>query len=119
MRQKLEDPTLNLIVRFIRTDLRNREGPIYLEWNAMQALSPEHKKAAETAQRIIKSEIDGNPQLFLITTNFTTDDETLSIFLELTGTVFVEREMVAALEQRVSQAVSCRYPSVLGLGPKR
>jgi uncharacterized hydrophobic protein (TIGR00271 family) len=106
LREKLEDPALNLVIRFIRTDLRNRNGPIYLEWNGLQTLSREHKQAAEKAQQVIHAEIDENPHLFLITLNFTVDDDILSIFIELTGTTFISQEMVAELEQRVSQAIS-------------
>ena len=106
MRKKLEDPALNLVIRFIRTDLRNRNGPIYLEWSGMQTLSREHKLAAEKAQQIIQLEIDENPHVFLITINFTANDDLLGIFLELTGTTFISQEVVAELEQRVSQAIS-------------
>ena len=119
MQKKLEDPALNLVIRFIRTDLRNRNGPIYLEWNGMQTLARENKLAAEKAQKIIHSEIDENPYLFLITLNFTVDDDILSIFLELTGTTFISQEMVAELEQRVSRQSPGRYPFMCGSGPKR
>ena len=106
MQDKLEDPALQLVIRFIKTDLRNRNGPIYLEWNSLQKLSGDHILAAEKAQKIIQSEFDENPHLFLITINFTANDDLLGIFLELTGTTFISHEKVAELEQRVTQAVS-------------
>lgn len=58
MRKNLEDPALHLVVRFIKTDLRNRNGPVYPEWDGLQTLSRELILAAGKAKKIIQSEID-------------------------------------------------------------
>jgi uncharacterized hydrophobic protein (TIGR00271 family) len=106
LQDKTEDPALRLLLRFIKTDLRNRDGPIYLEWSGLKALSNGDTVAAEKARQIIRSELDDHPNLFLISVNVGVNDEGINIFLELTGTSFIAPETVTELERRVSLAIA-------------
>jgi len=106
LQERAEKADLKLVVRFIKTDLRDQHGAIHLEWSGLQAVSSAFERATETARRIIQAEIDARPNLFLISTNYKANDEAMSIFVELAGTTFVSQEFVAGLEQKVAQAVS-------------
>lgn len=106
IRDKLEDPTIDLIIRFGRSDLRGRVGPLYLAWSSLQPLSSEQTQAAEKAQQIIQTAIEEDSHLFFITINFTVIDDVLNIFVEVIGTDFITPEKVAALERQVTRTTA-------------
>lgn len=106
VRQRLDDPALELVIRFVKTDLVNRHGQIHFEWGGLKMLSLERQAAVEKASEIIRAEVATNPELFLISINVTEINGVLSVFVEMTGTTFLSAEKVAEMEKKVSRAIS-------------
>lgn len=106
VREKINDPKANLVIRFIKTDLRDRSGPIALEWSGLREISPELNPAADRARAALRSEVEKIPNVFLNAMNVTVMDGVLSYFLEVTGATSITPEKVAEIEQSVSQAAA-------------
>jgi len=105
MQIEAHDQHMNLVVRFIKTDLRDKEGEIQFEWSSFSELTTEEKAVVERVKATIRTAFKNRADLFLGSMSYAVVEGTYSFFIELTGTKIFSKDDVKELEQIVLKKV--------------
>ena len=99
------DHHMNLVVRFIKTDLRDKEGRIQFEWSSVSDLTAKEKAVVEEVKATIRTAFKNRVDLFLGSMSYSVVEGTYSFFIELAGTKILSKDDVKELEQTVLKKV--------------
>ncbi len=121
LRQKLEDPELDLVIQFLKPDLYDREGRLRFELTGFADFTPEQEAITDRIMAIITNYFESESNVSLGGIDCTFIDETFYFFLSTTGIqVFpmtgvrdLERLIVEKTGQRVNVHVMSRIEAVV------
>jgi len=103
LREKLEEPALELVVRFIKPDLYGAEGRIRLELTGFINLTTEQKALVKQIKTFLKEWFQTEPEFSLVGIDYTIIDDTFYFFLDTTGTRLFPVNRVGDLERSIGE----------------
>jgi len=103
LREKLEEPDLDLVIRFLKPDLYDREGRMRFELTGFVNLTTEQKAIVGQAKAFLKEWFKSDPEFSLDGIEYTLIDGTFYFFLETTGTRMFPVNSVDDLERSISE----------------
>ena len=103
LREKLEEPALELVVRFIKPDLYGPEGRIRLELTGFLNLTTEQKAFVEQVKTFLNEWFQTEPEFSLVGIDYTMIDDSFYFFLDTTGTRLFPVNRVGDLERSIRE----------------
>ena len=103
MRVELEEPDLELIIRFSKYDLLNREGVRRAELTGFFELTPELRAPIETITSSLENWFADDVDFSLVGTDYTLIGEEFYFYLDVAGPHFFPVEKVQELQTLTTQ----------------
>jgi uncharacterized hydrophobic protein (TIGR00271 family) len=103
LRDKLEDPSLKLVVQFLRLNLYDQEGRFRFELTGFVNLNSEQQKIVSQAKTILQEKFQSDSDYSLAGIDYNFSDGTYYFFLEINGNQVFPINQVANLERLVSE----------------
>ena len=103
LREKLEEPDLELVVRFIKPDLYGSEGRIRLELTGFVTLTTEQKALVKQVKIFLNEWFQTEPEFSLVGIDYTMIDDSFYFFLDMTGTRLFPVDRVGDLERSIGE----------------
>lgn len=85
LRERTEDPSLDLIVRFVQVDLYNKNGPLHYGWSTMISPTDVQKKESEILQQKIRTAFSEDGPHILEQIHTTIADEAYIFLVKISG----------------------------------
>ena len=109
LRDKLGDPSLRLVVEFLRLYLYDREGRFRFELTGFADLSSEQEAIVAQAKTILEEKFRSDSDFSLEGIDYTLIDGDYYFFLEINGNQVFPTNKVENLERMVSEKIGQRF----------
>lgn len=103
MREKLNDPDIQLIVRTLKTNISDNNGEMLYGWIYSEGMNDEKKKQLKELNDLIEAKFVEYPNLFLVNAHKRFDNEDINVIIQAVGIEPITPEGVEELEQYLSQ----------------
>lgn len=105
LREKMEDPSLQLVVQFLKLDLYDREGHLKFELTGFVDLTSEQEEIVAQAKAILQNRFQLDSDFSLAGIDYTLINNIYYFFLEINGSQVFPIKEVEDLERLVSQKI--------------
>ncbi|MGB3364671.1 MAG: TIGR00341 family protein [Thermodesulfobacteriota bacterium] len=106
MREKLEDPNINLIVRTLKTTISDHSGEMLYGWIYYEDVDDAKKKELMELDKIVEAKFKNYNKLFPVNIHKKFEDEDISILIEAVGTEPITPQEIRKLEIELSDQAS-------------
>ncbi len=103
IKQKTNVRNLELVIRFVQTDLRDKEGQLQLEWSNLPDMTDKQRTVYQQGKSILKESFKNFDELFLLNLSYTIKSGTYFFFLEVAGPKIFTVENVKVLERKLNK----------------
>jgi uncharacterized hydrophobic protein (TIGR00271 family) len=103
IRERMKDPNIELIIRFIEMVLADQDGVIRYEWNSLEQSDPEQRELVDQAKVLFHQVFDKDGERFITGVNYAFLDGKCHFLLEIVGAKLVSVEDVKNLESWLAE----------------
>jgi uncharacterized hydrophobic protein (TIGR00271 family) len=103
IQKETNDQQMELVVRFVKTDLKDKEGQIQFEWSSLSDLTAQQKTIIESGKAILLDSFKNFADFFLMSVSYTLGNGTYFYFLEVAGIRIFSADDVRALERDMNK----------------
>jgi len=106
MRENLEDPNINLIVRTLKTTISDHNGEMLYGWIYYEDVDDSKKKVLMELDNIVEAKFKNYNKLFPVNIHKKFEDEDITILIEAVGTEPITPQDIRKLELELSDQTS-------------
>lgn len=106
MREKLEDPNINLIVRTLKTTISDHDGEMLYGWIYYEDLDHAKKKELIELDSIVEAKFKNYEKLFPVNIHKKFENEDISILIKAVSTEPITPQEIRKLEVELSDQTS-------------
>ncbi len=103
IQDRLQDPTIHLIVNYLKGDVFDRRGKFLSEWSRYGPLTQEKEKIMNQIDMDIKEEFKNYPNVFPVSVHFEIRGDLWNVMVEVVGTKVMSPNDLTNIEKAVSK----------------